>query len=460
MIRTLMRGGFGLSEVIIVGGGAAGMICACEAAKAGHRVTLIEKNEKLGKKIYITGKGRGNLTNAGDQDTLMKSVVSNPKFLYSAFGEFNNFDTMDYFTNLGLKIKVERGGRVFPESDHAYEITDVLKREMNRLKVKVVLNTAVTGLITEQVAAAGVAGEAAGTAADEEKDLKQDRWAAKKKNKGPVKKITGVLISRGPMSKPEELRADAVVLATGGLSYPSTGSTGDGHRWAVELGLAVTDTHPALVAMKTKEDFKDMAGLSLKNCAITVFDGTKKVYEDFGEMLFTHTGVSGPMILSASSHCAKRVSDHELSLKLDLKPALDRQQLDARILRDWENEKNRDFENSLSGLLPRSIIPAVVKQTGITPVKKVHDITKEEREKLVEAVKAFAMTLTGLEGYEQAIITQGGVNVSEINPKTMESKKVSGLFVVGELLDVDAVTGGFNLTIAWSTGVAAGRNIR
>ena len=372
-----------MESVLVIGGGAAGMMAAIAAARCGRRVEVFEKNEKLGKKIYITGKGRCNLTNDCDMDTLFESVCSNRKFLYSAFYGFSNMDTMDFFQKCGLKIKTERGNRVFPVSDHSSDVIAVLADELKRQKVGVHLNTQVKEILFE--------------------------------NKNAVR---GIRLSDG-----KEILADAVIVATGGLSYPTTGSTGDGYRFASQAGHTVTELSPALVPLTVAEaDAMEMQGLSLRNVKISVVDGKKTLYEDFGEMMFTHFGVTGPLILSVSSLIQKKLKSHPLKMKIDLKPALSTEQLDARI----------------------------------PPEKAVHDISREERQHLVECTKEFQMTITGLRGYNEAIITRGGVSVKEVNPQTMESKLVKGLYFAGEVLDLDAVTGGFNLQIAWSTGYAAG----
>ena len=406
-----------MESVLVIGGGAAGMMAAIAAARCGRRVEVFEKNEKLGKKIYITGKGRCNLTNDCDMDTLFESVCSNRKFLYSAFYGFSNMDTMDFFQKCGLKIKTERGNRVFPVSDHSSDVIAVLADELKRQKVGVHLNTQVKEILFE--------------------------------NKNAVR---GIRLSDG-----KEILADAVIVATGGLSYPTTGSTGDGYRFASQAGHTVTEFSPALVPLTVAEaDAMEMQGLSLRNVKISVVDGKKTLYEDFGEMMFTHFGVTGPLILSVSSLIQKKLKSHPLKMKIDLKPALSTEQLDARILREFEQNKNKQFKNVLGTLYPAKLIPVIIQRSHIPPEKAVHDISREERQHLVECTKEFQMTITGLRGYNEAIITRGGVSVKEVNPQTMESKLVKGLYFAGEVLDLDAVTGGFNLQIAWSTGYAAG----
>ena len=405
-----------MSKVAVVGGGAAGMMAAVFAARNENEVYLYEKNEKLGKKLFITGKGRCNLTNTADMEELFAAVVSNPKFLYSSFYSFTNEQTIAFFEELGVKTKVERGGRVFPVSDHSSDVIRGLERELNRLGVHIVLNTEVKELLAVN---------------------------------GSVR---GLLLASGKRTD-----ADAVIVAAGGLSYPSTGSTGDGYRMAESCGHKITPLSPALVPMEVKEWYaKELMGLSLRNIGITITDGSKKLYQDFGEMLFTHYGVSGPVILSASSIVGKRLRDRELTLHIDLKPALTKEQLDKRVLREFESNHNRQFKNAVAGLFPAKLLPVMVDLSGIPEEKRVNEITKEERKKFTDLIKDFTMTLTGLRSYSEAIITRGGISVKEIDPGTMESKLIKGLFFAGEVLDLDAVTGGFNLQIAWSTGFLAG----
>lgn len=406
-------------KLAIIGGGAAGMLAAIFAAREGVDVELYEKNEKLGKKLYITGKGRCNLTNACDMEELFSSVKSNPKFLYSAFYGFTNQDAMDFFEAEGLKIKVERGNRVFPLSDRSADVLDTLRHSMKRAGVKVFLNTEII-------------------------ELKKER------NTFLLKLFNG-----------EVKKADKVFVATGGISYASTGSTGDGYRFAQEFDLKVTETYPSLVPFNIQEDIcKELQGLSLKNVSVKILDGKKVLFEDFGEMLFTHFGVSGPLILTASSVVAKKIKEKQLKLLLDLKPALSVEQLDARILREFEEAKNKQFKNVISAFFPAKLVPVMLKLSNILPEKKVNEITKEERLYFLHCMKELELTVTGLRGYNEAIITKGGVSVKEINPSTMESKRVEGLYFIGEVLDLDAVTGGFNLQIAWSTAVAASRSLK
>lgn len=430
-----------MKRIAVIGGGAAGMAAAIAAAKAGGKVTLYEKNEKLGKKIYITGKGRCNVTNDCDMDKLFESVVTNSRFLYSAFYGFTNRDMMDMLEAAGCRLKTERGGRVFPVSDKASDVTGALSKLLREYGVEVCLREGIKDLWTEQ-------------------EVPETVPEAETKEPGNAKVpsvVRGVILERGGKKVP----ADAVIIATGGLSYPTTGSDGDGFRFAKEAGHTVTELSPALVPFETAEDIetvKELQGLALKNIEAAVSDGKKEVYREFGEMLFTHFGVSGPVLLSASSYAAKRLKKKQLTLTIDLKPALSAEQLDTRILRDFEEAKNKQFKNALNHLFPSKLIPVMIERSGISPEKKVNEITREERKKLVEAAKHFTLTLTGLRGYNEAIITQGGVQVKEVNPSTMESRKVKGLYFAGEVLDLDAVTGGFNLQIAWSTGVLAGKS--
>lgn len=405
-------------RLAVIGGGAAGMMASVLAARKGAAVDLYERNEKTGKKLYITGKGRCNLTNACDMQELLESVRSNPKFLYSAFYGFTNRDAMDFFEKEGMRLKVERGKRVFPESDRSADVLDTLRRAMKKAGVRVHLNSRV-----EQVYKEG-----------------------------------GCFCLN--LSDGKRAEADRVFVATGGLSYESTGSTGDGYRFAEEMGLKVTACCPSLVPFHIKEAWvKELQGLALKNIAIRVLDGKKVLCEDFGELLFTHFGVSGPVILTASSICGRTAMEKELKLFLDLKPALSKEQLDARILREFEAAKNKKFSNAASVFFPSKLVPVMVALSGISPDKRVNEITKEERKRFLAIMKELELTVTGPGGYNEAVITKGGVSVKEINPATMESKKVPGLYFIGEVLDVDAVTGGFNLQIAWSTAAAAAEHV-
>ena len=403
-----------MAKVIIIGGGAAGMIAAYSAALTSKQVILLEKNEKLGKKIFITGKGRCNLTNASDMNTVMENVISNKRFLFSAFKNFTNEDIMNLVENNGTKLKIERGNRVFPVSDHSSDIIKSLENAIRDLHVDIRLNTKVDELIIEN-----------------------DR-------------CIGVTIGKN------KIMADAVIVATGGMSYQATGSDGDGYRFAKEAGLSVSKLYPSLVPFNIEgERIKALQGLSLKNIHAYIYNDKKLVYDEFGEMLFTHFGVSGPVIISASAVIGnKNVKGYKLSI--DLKPALDEEKLDERILRDFAEQKNKSLKNSLNKLFPAKLIDEVIFQSKLDPDKKVNLLTKEERHSLVHATKNLEYVISSTRGFNEAIITKGGVEVSQINPKTMESKKIKGLFFAGEVLDLDAFTGGYNLQIAWSTGYAAG----
>lgn len=408
-----------MSKVIVVGGGAAGMMASIAAAEHGHTVHLYEKNEKLGKKIFITGKGRCNLTNNCEVEELLQAVCVNRKFLYSSFYGFTSQDTMDFFEREGTPLKTERGNRVFPVSDHSSDVIAALTRCLKRNGVVIHLYTEVAEVLTKEGAAAGI------------------------------------LLKSG-----ESVFADAVIVATGGISYRTTGSTGDGYRFAKETGHTVTELSPSLVPMTTEGEWaQSMQGLSLRNVEVSICDGKKELYRAFGEMMFTHFGVTGPLILTASCSVQKKLKEHPLQLYIDLKPALSEEQLDARILREFDAAKNKQFKNVIGSLFPAKMIPVMTERSGILPEKAVHDISREERKNLVTLTKRFPLTLTGLRDYNEAIITRGGVSVKDVNPATMESKKVQGLYFAGEVLDLDAVTGGYNLQIAWATGHAAGSSI-
>lgn len=407
-----------MSKVLIVGGGAAGMFAGFFAAYNGNEVHLYEANEKLGKKLFITGKGRCNITNACDMDTLFQSVVTNSKFLYSSFYGYTNQDVIDFFERIGVHTKIERGNRVFPVSDHASDVIAGLTRELQKLEVNIHLRTPVKQIVGKE-------------------------------------KFSHIVLQNG-----EKVGGDACIVATGGCSYQTTGSTGDGYGFATAMGHQVTELYPALVPLTIKEWYaKEMQGLSLRNVQASVYDGKKKLYEDFGEMLFTHYGVSGPLMLSASNYIGPRLKEKELTLVIDLKPALTEEQLDQRVLRDFEENINKQFKNAIGKLFPAKLIPVMLELSGIDPDKKVNLISKEERQQFVSRIKHFSMTITGLRDFNEAIITKGGISVKEIQPSTMESKLVEGLYFAGEVLDLDALTGGFNLQIAWSTGHAAGSSI-
>ena len=413
-----------MSKVLIIGGGAAGMMAGVFAARNHHEVHILEKNEKLGKKVFITGKGRCNVTNACDTEELFPAMMSNPKFLYSSFYSFTPQDVMEFFEEAGVPLKTERGNRVFPQSDHSSDIIRALERELKKAGAKIHLHTAVKEVVKES----------------------------------ETDSVTGVILTDGTF-----MEGDAVIVATGGFSHQSTGSTGDGYRFARELGLKVTDIAPSLVPLKTKEDYiPKLQGLSLKNTGLTIKNGKKVLYEDFGEMMFTHFGVTGPMILSASAHIGAKLAkapNGELSAYLDLKPALTKEQLDARILREFEAGPNKQFKNVIGVLFPSSLTPVMLELGGIPAEKKIHDISREERQHFIDLIKAFPFTITGMGEFKEAIITRGGVSVKEINPGTMGSKKISGLYFAGEVLDLDAVTGGYNLQIAWSTAYLAAQAI-
>ena len=408
-----------MSKVLVIGGGAAGMMAAYAAGMCGHEVTLLEQNEKLGKKIYITGKGRCNFTNASPLEEIMQAVVSNSKFLYSAFYTFSNDAVMDFFENQGMPYKIERGNRAFPVSDHASDVIRALERAMKEQDVRIRLHTQVRELLIED------------------------------------DKATGVLLTDGG-----KIMADSLILATGGLSYPTTGSTGDGHTMAKNSGHKIVTPRPALVPLTTKEEYiLRMQGLSLKNVSLKIKDEKRVIYDAFGEMLFTHFGVSGPLVLSASSVLSRHFP-REYQAYIDLKPALSEEVLNERLLREFSERPNQHIKAVFQQLLPAKMIPVMIELSQISMDKPVNAITKEERRRLVGLFKAFPFTITGTRGFKEAIITQGGVSVKDIDPATMESKRIKDLYLVGELLDLDALTGGYNLQIAWSTGYLAGISIK
>ena len=397
------------------------MMAACAAAQQGAEVVLLEKNEKLGKKIYITGKGRCNFTNCCDTDDFFSNIPRNPRFLYSSVRGFDAEAVRNWFEERGVRTKVERGNRAFPMSDHASDITRGLESEMRRLGVQVRLHAEVKKLILSTPV-------------------------------NSIRRVTGVVLSDGT-----KIDASCVIVATGGLSYPATGSTGDGFRFAEEAGHKVTARTPSLVPMNTKEpDILLMQGLSLKNVTLTIRSGKKKLYSGFGEMMFTHFGITGPLVLSASADIQDQIRKGELNAEIDLKPALEEDKLNARILREFGENSNKAVRNVVSAVYPGKMVPVILERAGIHPDTPVHDITKQQRQALVHSTKHFALTLTSLRGFNEAVITRGGVAVKEIDPSTMASKLVSGLYFAGEVLDVDGYTGGFNLQIAWSTGHAAG----
>lgn len=405
-----------MTQVLVVGGGPAGLVAAIIAARNGAKVTLFEQNKKLGRKLYITGKGRCNLTNDSDVEHHLDQVVSNPKFMYSSFYTFDASAAILFFNELGLKTKVERGGRVFPITDKSSDVIDALYRECKRLKIDIKLNSKV-------------------------KKLAHDGSA-----------VVGVYIGAN------RILGDKVVIATGGVSYELTGATGDGYRFAKDSGHRLIKSTAALVPLNTQETWvKDIQGLALKNIELTIKDKKKILYSGFGEMLFTHFGISGPLVLTGSSYLKK--AEWPLEALIDLKPTLSFDKLDARILRDFTKYNRRNFDNALDDLLPKKLIPMVIAQSKVRTTKKVDQINKEERHRLVKALKGLSLTLTSKRDLNEAIITQGGVNVKDINPNTMESKCIKGMYFVGEVLDIDALTGGFNLQIAYSTGYLAGISV-
>lgn len=405
-----------MKKVIVIGGGPAGMMAAGTAAQKGNLVTIIEKNERFGKKLFITGKGRCNVTNATDPEELIANTPGNPYFLYSAFYTFPSTATISFFENLGVPIKIERGNRAFPKSDKSGDIVRAMERFLKNNGVKIKLNTQAKNIMVEN------------------------------------NTVKGVETDKG------FLECDSVVVATGGLSYPMTGSTGDGFKFAKKCGHNVTKLYPSLVPLKVKEKWvSQLMGLSLKNVRVSVEIDKKEVYSGFGEMLFTHYGVSGPLVLSASRFINDKI-EKKPEMFIDLKPAMSEKELDNRILRDFNKYSNKDFKNALDDLLPQKLIPVIIKLSGISDVKKVNSITKEERIKLVGIIKSLKFTVTDTTGYNEAVVTRGGINVDEIDPSTMKSKKVKGLLFAGEIIDVDSFTGGFNLQIAFSTGYLAGIN--
>ena len=409
-----------MKKVIVIGGGAAGMMAAVAAADSGAKVTIYEKNEKLGKKLFITGKGRCNVTNAGDMENLFANVMTNEKFLYSAFYSYDNQMVMDFLEKAGCLLKIERGDRVFPVSDHSSDIIAAFQRELRKRDVEIVLNCGVKELLC---------------------DMTEE----------PV--VKGVLLENG-----KKVMADSMIIATGGISYASTGSTGDGYVFAEKTGHKVVECKPSLVPFNVKEDWcKEAMGVSLRNVSLRLVCGKKEIYNGFGEMLITHFGISGPLALSASSYYVSKAKGETIGF-IDLKPALDAEQLDKRVLRDFEEAKNKQFKNALNHLFPQKLIPVMIALSGINPDKKVNEISKEERKTFVQLIKNVPFTISGVRDFKEAIITKGGVSVKEVNPSTMESKKVKGLYFAGEVLDLDALTGGYNLQIAWSTGYLAGIN--
>ncbi len=433
-----------MNKVIVIGGGPAGMMAAITAKENGNEVVLLEKNGQLGKKLLITGKGRCNITSSLDMEEFIKNTPGNGMFLHSAFQQFTNKDIIHFLKQQGLNVKEERGNRIFPVTDKSIDVLACFIKKIKELNIKVQYHTTVLEILVKS-----------------NDGINKENINEKEKSKKTIdKKVIGVKTNHSI------LQADKVILATGGKSYPLTGSTGDGYILAEKLGHTITTIKPSLVPLETfeKQECKELQGLSLRNVGIQLLDieKNKTIYEDFGEMLFTHFGVSGPTILSASAHLVRYkqidrlLKDKKIILKIDLKSALDEKKLDARILRDFEEVKNKQFKNSLEKLLPQKLIPVIIQKSNIQPDKKVNEITKKEREELVKMIKNFEMTIKEFRPIEEAIITSGGINIKEINPKTMESKKVKGLYFAGEIIDVDSYTGGFNLQIAYSTGYVAG----
>ena len=429
-------------KVVVIGGGPAGMLSAISSAKNGNEVIILEKMNMLGKKLLITGKGRCNITSSIPIEEFIKNIPGNGMFMYSSFNNFDNTDIIQMLEKEGVKTKVERGNRVFPVSDKSQDVQKVLIKILNKLNVKVILNAKVEEILVN--------------------NKRIDDYNEEKVVYGVKVNLDG---------KNNTILADKIILATGGKSYPGTGSTGDGYEIAKKLGHTITKIRPSLVPLTASNGdslkiCKDLQGLSLKNIRITLKDTTKNkiIYEDFGEMLFTHFGVSGPTILSSSAHLLRYkdvdnlMKNENIVLTIDLKPALTTEKLDERVLRDFGEEKNKEFKNSLDKLLPKKMIPVIIELSEINPDKKVNEITKKEREKLVKILKKLEIKIGGFRPIEEAIVTSGGVNIKEINPKTMESKLIKGLYFAGEIIDVDAYTGGFNLQIAYSTGFTAGLN--
>ena len=421
---------FILNKVIVIGGGPAGMMAAITAKKNKNDVLIIEKNNQLGKKFLITGKGRCNITSSLEMEDFIKNTPGNGMFLYSAYQQYTNQDIIEFLKQQGLEVKEERGNRIFPVTDKSIDVLKCFTKKIKELNIEIKYNTKVEEILTEMV--------------------------------------DGESIVIGVRTDKETIKANKVILATGGKSYPLTGSTGDGYQLVEKLGHSITEIKPSLVPLEVydKMECKELQGLSLRNVEIKLIDieKNKQIYEDFGEMLFTHFGVSGPTILSSSAHLVRYKNinrlfhERKIVLKIDLKPALDEKKLNDRILRDFEEVKNKQFKNSLDKLLPQKLIPVIITRSKIHPNKQVNEITKKEREELIKQIKDFEVIIKGFRPIEEAIITSGGVNIKEINPKTMESKKVKGLYFAGEIIDVDSYTGGFNLQIAYSTGYVAGSN--
>lgn len=436
-----------MRKVIIIGGGAAGMMAAISASKEGKKVLLLEKNEKLGKKLFITGKGRCNITTACDTDEFLSHVATNSRFLYSSFSRFNNHDMIRLLNEAGLKTKVERGQRVFPQSDHSSDVIGTLKRLCDRNHVEIFYHTKV-----EEIFLCHEGNNSAAVTHDTENILKTEKKCVPDAQKAS---FAGVKLSDGRV-----LRGDSLIIAAGGCSYASTGSNGDGYDLARSIGHSIKSVYPSLVPFIMKEDWcRTLMGLTLKNISIRIKNGKKVIYEGFGEFLFTHFGVSGPLVLTGSTCLGKyqkALEEGKLTLLLDLKPSLTMEQLEKRYLREFDTYRNKNISNVIERMLPRKMVPVFLKEAGISEDKKVRDITKKERRRMEELMKNMEMHILGVRGFEEAIVTRGGVNVKEVSPTTMESKIIKNVFFAGEILDVDAVTGGFNLQIAWSTGYTAG----
>ena len=413
-----------MSNIAVIGAGAAGMMSAILIAEQGHSVTVFEQNERIGKKLYITGKGRCNFTNACSRDNFLSSVISNPRFLYSAYDTMDSEAVIDFFERHGMKTKIERGNRAFPASDKSADVIDTLRDAMRRQGVKVRLRSRVTRILTDE------------------------------------ERVTGLAVLNPDDGVEKCLDFDRVIVATGGLSYPSTGATGDGLRFAGELGLRVTKTSPSLVPIECEERYcEEMQGLSLRNVELHIKNGKKEVFNEFGEMMFTHFGVTGPFILTASARIGQLIGKKELRTYIDLKPAVSEEKLDDRILRLFAENPNKAVQNVVNELYPAKMLPVILDLCGIDAGKKVHDVTKGERLQIVQMTKRFPLTFTRLRGYNEAVITKGGVSVREIDPGSMEAKKIEGIHFVGEVLDVDALTGGFNLQIAWCTAAQCAKAI-
>ena len=413
-----------MSNIAVIGAGAAGMMSAILIAEQGHSVTVFEQNERIGKKLYITGKGRCNFTNACSRDNFLSSVISNPRFLYSAYDTMDSEAVIDFFERHGMKTKIERGNRAFPASDKSADVIDTLRDAMRRQGVKVRLRSRVTRILTDE------------------------------------ERVTGLAVLNPDDGVEKCLDFDRVIVATGGLSYPSTGATGDGLRFAGELGLRVTKTSPSLVPIECEERYcEEMQGLSLRNVELHIKNGKKEVFNEFGEMMFTHFGVTGPFILTASARIGQLIGKKELRTYIDLKPAVSEEKLDDRILRLFAENPNKAVQNVVNELYPAKMLPVILDLCGIDAGKKVHDVTKGERLQIVQMTKRFPLTFTRLRDYNEAVITKGGVSVREIDPGSMEAKKIEGIHFVGEVLDVDALTGGFNLQIAWCTAAQCAKAI-